>query len=62
MKDSGLGTPATRADTIETLLKRQYVTRDGKALNATERGIRLIQTVQPPIKSPADDRRMGGAV
>ena len=36
MKDSGLGTPATRADTIETLLKRQYLTRDGKALNATE--------------------------
>jgi DNA topoisomerase IA len=33
MKDSGLGTPATRADTIETLLKRQYLTRDGKALN-----------------------------
>ncbi len=53
MKDSGLGTPATRADTIETLLKRQYLTRDGKALNATERGIRLIRAVQPPIKSPA---------
>ncbi len=53
MKDRGLGTPATRAEIIETLLKRQYLTRDGKALNATERGIRLIQTVQPPIKSPA---------
>jgi DNA topoisomerase-3 len=52
LKDSGLGTPATRADTIETLLKRQYMTRDGKALNATERGIRLIQAVQTPIKSP----------
>jgi DNA topoisomerase III len=53
LKERGLGTPATRAETIETLLKRQYLTRDGKALNATERGIRLIQTVQPPIKSPA---------
>ncbi len=52
MKDSGLGTPATRADIIETLLKRRYLTRDGKALNATERGIGLIQAVQPPIKSP----------
>ena len=52
MKERGLGTPATRADTIETLLKRHYVTRDGKALNATERGIRLIEQVQPPIKSP----------
>ncbi|MCB1823962.1 MAG: DNA topoisomerase 3 [Candidatus Competibacteraceae bacterium] len=52
MKDSGLGTPATRADIIETLLKRRYLTRDGKALNATERGIRLIEAVRPPIKSP----------
>ncbi len=52
MKERGLGTPATRADIIETLLKRHYVTRDGKALNATERGVRLIQTVQAPIKSP----------
>ncbi|MCB1775889.1 MAG: DNA topoisomerase 3 [Candidatus Competibacteraceae bacterium] len=52
MKESGLGTPATRADIIETLLKRQYLTRDGKALNATERGLRLIETVQTPIKSP----------
>ncbi|HAO33264.1 MAG TPA: DNA topoisomerase 3 [Candidatus Competibacter sp.] len=53
MKESGLGTPATRADIIETLLKRQYLSRDGKALRPTERGIRLIQAVQPPIKSPA---------
>lgn len=52
MKDSGLGTPATRADIIETLLKRRYLTRDGKALNATERGIHLIEAVRPPIKSP----------
>ncbi|MDS4040124.1 MAG: DNA topoisomerase 3 [Candidatus Competibacter sp.] len=53
MKDSGLGTPATRADIIETLLKRQYLTREGKALNATERGIRLIESVRPSIKTPA---------
>ncbi|MBL8258490.1 MAG: DNA topoisomerase 3 [Candidatus Competibacteraceae bacterium] len=52
MKDSGLGTPATRADIIETLLKRQYLTREGKVLQPTERGVRLIQTVQPTIKSP----------
>ena len=53
MKERGLGTPATRADIIETLLKRQYLTRDGKSLIPTERGLRLIQLVQPPIKSPA---------
>ena len=53
MKERGLGTPATRAEIIETLLKRQYLTRDGKSLIPTERGLRLIQLVQPPIKSPA---------
>lgn len=53
MKERGLGTPATRAEIIETLLKRQYLTRDGKSLIPTERGLRLIQIVQPPIKSPA---------
>ena len=55
MKERGLGTPATRADIIETLLKRQYLTRDGKSLIPTERGLRLIQLVQPPIKSKADN-------
>ena len=53
MKERGLGTPATRAEIIETLLKRHYLTRDGKSLIPTERGLRLIQIVQPPIKSPA---------
>jgi DNA topoisomerase-3 len=53
MKDSGLGTPATRAETIETLLRRQYIERQGKALLATDKGIRLIQVVHPHVKSPA---------
>ncbi len=42
MKDSGLGTPATRAATIERLLEKEYVERSGKALLATDRGIGLI--------------------
>ncbi|MEM7351275.1 MAG: DNA topoisomerase 3 [Acidobacteriota bacterium] len=53
MKESGLGTPATRAEIIETLLRRQYVERQGKALAATDRGIRLIDVVHPHVKSPA---------
>jgi DNA topoisomerase-3 len=53
MKDSGLGTPATRASIIETLLARGYVTRDGKALRATERGIGLIDVVDAEVKSAA---------
>lgn len=53
LRDRGLGTPATRAEIIETLLRRQYLSRDGKALHATARGIQLIQAVQAPIRSPA---------
>jgi DNA topoisomerase-3 len=53
MKASGLGTPATRAEIIETLLRRLYVERQGKALLATDKGIRLIEVVHPQVKSPA---------
>ncbi|MBE2295729.1 MAG: DNA topoisomerase 3 [Phycisphaerales bacterium] len=53
MKERGLGTPATRADIIETLLRRQYLSRDGKTLRATPRGTALIGAVGPSIKSPA---------
>ena len=38
MKDSGLGTPATRAATIEKLLKVGYIERQKKALVATAKG------------------------
>lgn len=53
MKETGLGTPATRASIIETLLKRDYIVRQGKTLEATEKGIRLIEIVHPEVKSPA---------
>ena len=53
MKDCGLGTPATRAAIIETLITREYLVRDGKALQATDKGIRLIDAVHPDVKSPA---------
>ena len=53
MKDCGLGTPATRAAIIETLITREYIVRDGKALQATDKGIRLIDAVHPDVKSPA---------
>ncbi|HYP76143.1 MAG TPA: DNA topoisomerase 3 [Polyangiaceae bacterium] len=53
MKDSGLGTPATRANIIETLIARGYVRRDGKALHATERGVGLIGVVDVEVKSAA---------
>ena len=53
MKDSGLGTPATRAEIIETLLRRAYMERRGKVLAATDKGVRLIELVHPQVKSPA---------
>jgi DNA topoisomerase-3 len=42
MKDSGLGTPATRAATIERLIKVGYVEREKKILIPTEKGRSLI--------------------
>ena len=51
MRERGLGTPATRAETIETLLRRGYAERQGKALAATDTGIRLVDLVPPPLKS-----------
>ncbi len=53
MRDVGLGTPATRAAIIETLLKREYVVRAERALQATDKGIALIEHVHPDVKSPA---------
>ena len=53
MRDLGLGTPATRAATLETLLRREYIVREEKALRATDIGIALIAAVHPRVKSPA---------
>jgi DNA topoisomerase III len=43
MKDSGIGTPATRAAIIERLLQVGYVERDGRALVVTEKGLNVIR-------------------
>ncbi len=53
MRETGLGTPATRAQIIEVLLKRGFIVRRGKSLEATDKGIRLIEVVHPEVKSPA---------
>ncbi|MGM0578001.1 MAG: DNA topoisomerase [Myxococcota bacterium] len=46
MRERGLGTPATRADTIERLINRGYLAREGKSLRATAKAIRLIETLR----------------
>jgi DNA topoisomerase-3 len=43
MKDSGIGTPATRASIIERLVDVGYVEREGRALVATDKGIQVIR-------------------
>jgi len=42
MKDAGLGTPATRAATIERLIDADYIEREGRQLRATEKGVGVI--------------------
>lgn len=46
MKDCGIGTPATRAAIIETLLKREYMVRQQKKLMPTEKGLALHSVVK----------------
>lgn len=45
MKDNGIGRPSTRANIIETLFKRNYITRQRKNLIPTVTGIELIKTI-----------------
>lgn len=55
MKDRGLGTPATRAQIIETLLNRKYVDKEGKRLVATDLGawaIDVVCAMIPQVASP----------
>ncbi|CAN5906543.1 DNA topoisomerase 3 [soil metagenome] len=53
LKERGLGTPATRASIIETLLQRGYIVRDKKALAATDLGRYLVALVRDRgLKSP----------
>jgi DNA topoisomerase-3 len=42
MKDSGIGTPATRAAIIERLIAVGYIERDGRSLVATEKGCSVV--------------------
>ena len=53
LKESGIGTPATRAAIIERLIEVGYVERDGRALVATEKGVNVIRLLDAhPLTSP----------
>jgi DNA topoisomerase-3 len=52
MKDSGIGTPATRATIIERLIQVGYIEREGRALHATEKGVQVISLLgEHPLTS-----------
>jgi DNA topoisomerase-3 len=54
MKESGIGTPATRAAIIERLLQVGYTERDGRALVVTEKGLNVIRLLgEHPLTSPS---------
>jgi len=55
MKEKGLGTPATRASIIETLISAHYLTRHGKELQPTAKAIQtitLLKSAVPELTSP----------
>ena len=54
VKAKGLGTPATRAAIIETLLQRGYIVRDKKTLTATDLGRYLVAIVHDRLLKSAE--------
>ena len=46
IKDLGIGTPATRAAIITTLIKRDYISRSGKSIIPTEKGMYIYEAVK----------------
>ena len=58
MKDSGIGTPATRAAIIETLVARDYIRREKKSLVPTDKGLAVYGIVKD--KKIADVAMTGG--
>ncbi len=54
MKDSGIGTPATRAAIIERLIDVGYIERDARSLVCTEKGLNVIRLLGGhPLTSPS---------
>lgn len=52
IKGSGLGTPATRAEIIEKLVRTSYIERQGKELVPTSKGMQLINLAPEALRSP----------
>ena len=53
MKESGIGTPATRAAIIERIIQVGYIEREGRALVATDKGRNVVRLLgEHPLTSP----------
>src|SRR5436190_13849184 len=54
MKESGIGTPATRAAIIERLIAVGYMEREGRALHASEKGVKVIELLGEHVITSAE--------
>ena len=54
LKANGIGRPSTRAAIIETLFKRQYISKVRKSLEPTSTGIALIGVIQEDLLKSAE--------
>lgn len=52
MRGLGLGTPATRASILESLVTRGYLERVDKSLRATPKGVQIIARAHPDVRTP----------
>lgn len=54
MKANGIGRPSTRANIIETLFRRRYISRKRKSIHPTETGVELIATIRNELLKSAE--------
>lgn len=54
MKENGIGRPSTRANIIETLFKRKYISRNKKQILPTSTGIELIAIIENKLLTSAE--------
>ncbi len=54
MKENGIGRPSTRANIIETILKRNYIKKEKKRIVATQTGIQLISLINNELLKSAE--------
>ncbi|MFQ5427003.1 MAG: DNA topoisomerase, partial [Gaiellales bacterium] len=54
MKESGLGTPATRAEIIETLIRREYLERAARELMPTPKGLQVVTMLDGHVLTRPD--------